>query len=240
MSGLKRTFSIMDQQGPKKKRKQYKQTKLTNQTLLTRLINNRAEKKQLDTVVVDTSTFVSNASNTYVACLNQTAEGDDSVNRTGRSINHSYLEIDFSMYASATMLSALAGQQSSFLGRIAIILDKQPNQALASYASIYEVVSSLNGSALRNVQTYPDRFQVLNTEIIQFSTSQGSFKKKIFINLANRLKGKDQEAKYAATAAAVPGTGAILIAVANDATNVTAGLGNYTMQYFARYRFTDL
>lgn len=237
MSALRRTFSIMDQQGPKKKRKQSKKQLPSSSTLLTRLINNRAEKKQLDVTVTDSATF-SLTTATYVNCLNQVAEGDDSINRTGRSINHKYLEIDFTFGPTAALRVA-AGDGNVVLGRFSIILDRQPNQATASYASIYEVVGALNGSALRNVQVYPDRFVVLATEQIECST-YGAYKKKLFVNLQNRLKGKEQEAKYAATAAAVPGTGAILLAVAFDTCTSSAAAGNFTMTYFSRYRFTDL
>lgn len=217
--------------GPFKRRKiPYKKNyKASLNRRIKSIISKVAERKENDNVFSGNLIALSLTQNTFVGSLNSIAEGSDSNQRIGRSINLASVEMDIS----------LLSNNVSWDGFYAIVLDRQPNSSLPSFSDIFDV-STLGfvnvGIALRNTLSYQDRFVVLKRGEINLNTSVNTqTHDKVFVDLG-RLKGMDRTANYSGSGAVVPNNAAVLVTIAGstNAALSTSFLAN------CKLRFTDM
>lgn len=234
--------------GPfKRRRLPYKKNyKLSLNKRIKQAISGVAEKKELVYFYKDQSLYstggvpsLSTASAVY--CLNNVAEGSDSNQRIGRKITHAYVEIDINVYLTN------AGPPTNLwdAGFWSIVLDRQPNNTVASYNDIYDITSGgitfvSAGLAHRNTIVNQDRFVILRREefsVVSYPQSE-QYHKKVFVDLG-RLRGGDKTATFNGTGANVPNNAAILFTIAGSSGIPSLGLPlNYSVNL--KYRFSDV
>lgn len=216
--------------------------KITSQAL-TRAINSRAEKKYNDLFINDSTTLALGSSNGVLYGLNFIAEGIESNQRIGKSVTHSYLELDI-QFQVATQAIQAAQVGAAFPVRYSIVFDRQPNGAAPAFTDIYDNATITNlTQTYRNVSKFPDRFLVLKSESFDIVLGQTILKKRVYLQLNKILKGRDSETKYNGTTAAVASLshGTLLLAVCCDVGSTTAvGAGVCVFQVGSRYRYTDM
>lgn len=194
-------------------------------TTVRRLMSNIAETKELNTYVAAT-----NASGGYTACINQLGEGDDDNQRNGRNVQPKSVYVDYYVTATTAM--------SEDTGFVACVWDKQPNQATASFATVFDTTSSTPGQAFKLNLANKDRFQVLWIE--PFVRQGGGTSGGNFLNCRNRKwydLRKFTKCEFGGTATAVPSTGALLVCMGsntNSGTNTSAQIA-----YNARFAYND-
>lgn len=203
------------------------------QKMVSQQIERSAEHKQLDNYVTPAAPVNLNTSGT-VDLINGCAEGTANVQRIGRDIKMIYLEIDFTVFLS---IASIPQFDSGF---ISVVLDRQPDFAVAGFSSIYDTSVTAAGSALRNITLYPDRFKVLRR--IEFNLdANGSttFHQKLFVPL-KYLKGMDSHVKFGGTTAAISSIGSNALYLTYGS-NILQTTGNETKFFYTtRVRFIDI
>lgn len=194
-------------------------------TTVRRILSNISETKELNGY-----TAATNTSGGYTACLNQVGEGDDDYQRNGRNIQPKSCYVDY--YISGTT------GLSEDTGFVALVWDKQPNQATATFATVFDTTSSTPGQAFKLNLANKDRFTVLWQE--PFIRQGGGTSGGNPINCRNRkwidLK-KFTKCEFGTNAVAVPSTGAVLLCMGsntNSGTNTSAQIA-----YNARFAYND-
>jgi len=138
-----------------------------------------------------------------VACLNQLTTGTGVQNFLGNQI-----AVKSISYRVELDLPAVAANQVPTSGRVVLIWDKQPNGTLAPFTSIFQAANYL--SYINN--NFRDRFVILRND--QFSLSPNGdqtifFERNVKINMLTTFANLQG-------AAAVPQTGALLLAYIGD------------------------
>lgn len=240
MPSLKRTSTALGKSysvsGGVKKARSSKSTNLSNVVKLKRIIESTFEKKEV--MVYQAAANITDAGATYL--LNGVAQGDDSTNRTGRSITHAYLEVTVAIRAGAGNGAGTIGD----MGFWSLVFDRQPNNSLANFSGgngIYDVTAgNPAGLAQRNTLVLADRFIVLRREdyvIGAPSVDDCVYQMKVYIDLTRALQGQDKNTKFSGTGATVASimTGSLIFAIGGQA----AGAGWPQLNFVSKYRFTD-
>lgn len=199
--------------------------KLTLAAQVRKIMSKAGETKELNTY-----TAATNAAGGYTFCLNQIAEGDDDNQRNGRNIQPKSIYIDY--YISG--VTAL----SEDTGFVACVWDKQPNQATASFATVFDTTAATPGQAFKLNLANKDRFQVLWFE--PFIRQGGGTSGGNAINCRNRKffdLMKFTKCEYGGTAAAVPSTGAVLICMGSNTNSGTTTSAQ--IAYNGRFAYND-
>lgn len=168
MSGysLKRTYNVMSDKvsAPFKKAKVTKKlyrSKESFKTAVRKAI--KAEVKNNDSQPA-ASSVISPAGILFP--LNLIAEGDDINQRQGRKIRMVSVGIK-------SWFSGVTGSPAGDKIRLSLVVDKQPNAALATMADIYDVVGQ-GVISHRQADTYSDRFKVLKEWYMDFCLSSAT------------------------------------------------------------------
>lgn len=184
------------------------------------------EAKYHDTV--DTSQALDAAG--QLILLNGLVPGDGATTRDGQSVKGTYLHIVGDLTLNTNLVQDMV--------RLVIVLDKQPNAAATTWATIYDGTASAAYNALRNINN-GDRFKVLYDKTFALSQNGQAGKHfSIYIPLNKRLSKYYQKTKFNAGTA---GTIADITSNAlyfgfvgeSQATNFS------DIAYTARYRFID-
>ena len=185
--------------------------------LLKSLVN--VEKKFID-VSNSSTAFPTNTTGTLVL-LNGIDAGGTQVQRTGNSIKITSLMLEgfITLNASAT----------NDMCKVSLILDKQPNGAVASWSDIFEVGSGSSATAQRNKLTV-DRFVVLKQFDMTLATAGDTNKK---FKCYEKLSLHEKFSGNGNTIASVY-TNAIYLCFQG---NLSANFSN--ISYFSRIRFVD-
>jgi len=112
------------------------------------------EIKYIDTIIDDVGSSGGN-----VTCLNLVATGTDNTNRIGRKIDIKSVEVKGTYNYTIDTVAA-----ANLITRWAIVLDKQPNGALATFDQIYNTAGGASPWSMRNLD-YIERFDVLAQDL---------------------------------------------------------------------------
>jgi len=189
-----------------------------------------ADHKEIDTYLVDSTGLNSVGT---VALVSGIAEGTGLSQRVGRKVQHGYIMLDIFITS-----GSMSTQYDS--GRISIVLDRQPNQAVAAYGDIYHTTTALAGNSFRDTTENQDRFKVLKNiqYMVAGNASTGSqqiFKHTCFISL-KYLQGLDRNQTFGSNTAASVQSNSILITYGGN--QVAAAFPQIT--YNVKYRYTDV
>lgn len=185
-----------------------------------------------------------NAAQTAVVLLNGVAEGTDYNQRIGRSMTHKYVEVSIGMHSiGATTNTAYPGDY----GFWAIVLDRQPNGALAVFGDIFD---GANGLAHRVTSKNQDRFLIIAREewavggnftpVAATIGASGAvpYHMRRFVDLS-KLKNKDRSTKFQNTSNGIADIdeGALLFVAAST---LSTAASNVLLNCNTKYRFTDV
>ena len=167
-----------------------------------------------------------------VSLINAIITGTDTNNRIGRKLTHRSCNMK-------VLISQSANCTNGDTGFWAVVLDRQPNGALAAFSDIFDTTpGSTLGLAEKNVKLYQDRFKILAMETwIVGPVGQGDpYRKDRWIDLS-KLKGPDATANYNGTGGTIAdlNNGALLFVSAQNASSSP----QVTVAYNANYRYTD-
>jgi len=209
------------------------------------VIQNTAEKKQALTGIAATL----NNAQTVVTLVSGMSQGATGSNRVGDEINYVYFEVNIAAYNSVITTSTPPNGDCGFWS---LILDRQPNGALAAFADIYDdSVGGISGLDFRTSLKNADRFLVLKTEEWSigcgylntagtYSTLSGAepYKCKSFVDM--RKKGNDAKESFNAGT-----TGAITAIDSNAvlfvwASTLTTTNNNTNLLAQVKCRYTDM
>ena len=175
------------------------------------------------------------ATSQSIALMNSVGQGADTNTRIGRKIRHMSCQVRICItgYTTATLADS---------GFWALILDRQPNGALAAFTDMYDTTLGLSGIAPRTILTSQERFKVLATEQWTASAaSQGgsAYICNKYIDMS-KLKGQDGIATFSSgsTGIAAFNSGALLLVYAQNALNGIATPTSYNSSVV--YKFTDV
>jgi len=162
-----------------------------------------AERKTLNTA--STGTILASGATGNTVLVNGISQGDDFFNRDGRSIKVTGLWVQ-----GKVVLNAAATHDTV---KVALVLDKQPNGALASFGTIYDLSVNNGGLAPRLTNTNR-RFKVLRSKMIDLEAAGNqSHSFKFFIKTGMHVS-------YQGTTSAITdiSTNALLLCFAGTAT----------------------
>lgn len=234
--------------GAFKGRRTHKKAKVTVATVK-KLIQGAAEKKEILTDIGSTL----NATQTNVIAVNLIGQGDTVLLRTGVAVQHSYIEVDLGMYNTAGTSTAV-----NFIGDWgfwAIVLDRQPNKALAAYGNIFDnTIAGSLGNNFRLTTDYQDRFRVIAREEYAIGCSYmtdaaavagGSgavpyhIKRYIDLSQLGKTNPLDQRTTFVGAGATIAAinSGALLFVVASA---LSTANNNTTVVGQVKWRFTDI
>lgn len=235
---MKRPSSDFQRPGGKKSYK--RSTEYKTQTDLRRVkraINNVLELKECYPNA-GSFTLSTSGSVTYMSTI---AQGTDINQRVGRTINYHSVVIDVAVNPNATNSNPPAN------GFWAIVLDRQPNGALATFGDIFDIANGLGDPAFahRNTIRFADRFVVLTRRDFasgpQLATDNG-YQCREYLPLASRLRGEDIKMKYQGTSAAITdaATGALLfVSCVSNQFSFNGGGSLPVMTWNSKLRYTD-
>lgn len=211
-------------------------------SMVRKAIGNAAEAKE----VVNQFTQTFNATKVFTTCLNLLTEGTEYNNRVGRSVTHKYVEVSIGLVNSLANTSTAITSQGDY-GFWAIVLDRQPNQGLATFSTIFDESDGLGN---RITYSNQDRFKIICRE--EWSIG-GNFQPPTAANGGtgavpyhihkwvdlSRMQGRDGKAKYTGNAGTIADLdeGAILFVMGSTLTTATA---NTVLTANIKYRYTDM
>lgn len=172
---------------------------------LARLLNRREERKYIETQV----TKGDMPGIGVIGSLIEVGEGTDFNERVGRKIRLVYLQYDF-LANNGTNLTVPYG------GIFHLVLDRQPNNAVPSYADVIDttVTSAVNG--FKNIQLYEERFKILQSFPFYSSGNSGeAYRTRGFIDLSKNPEA-DQVVHYNGSAVGTPNTNNLLLLYASN------------------------
>lgn len=114
---------------------------------LERIILSKTETKYVDTVSNTTAMSVAGST----VALSSVAQGPGTNQRIGNHVT--------SKYVHCRIVVEYAGSPCAF--KLSLVLDKQPNGAVAGYSTIWDLGIAQAALALRSANTYGERFRVL-------------------------------------------------------------------------------
>ena len=167
-----------------------------------------------------------------VSLINAVATGTDVSNRIGRKVTHRNCTMK-------VLVTQGTGCTNGDTGFWAVVLDRQPNGALAAFSDIFDTTNSPTlGLAEKNTRLYQDRFKVLAMEpwVIGPLGQGDPYRKDRFIDMS-KLKSNDATANYNGTGATISdlNNGALLFVAAQSGSQALTS----NVAYNAHYRFSD-
>lgn len=164
---------------------------------------------------------VNNSANTYAQLLNGISEGDDYLNRNGRSILNSSININYTAKVNSSATNTLL--------RLVLICDKKPdNTSAATYLQIYGT-ALVNGHI--NKASEGDRFVIMAKRTIKLNPLSGqSATGSLFYTLTGTHTKYDGTG---GTANDVEKNAYYVVAVSDEATNTP------TLEIYSRFSFFD-
>lgn len=182
-----------------------------------------AERKYVDTILAMTVT-----GSTTGVLLNGVAEGSDNTNRIGRKTLIKSVSIKGQFAISQTDLGSVAFPENGDTVKVAIVLDTQPNGALAAITDVWTTGGPFAHRNLDNIE----RFQVLQEDIYSVGLTGPNA-------VAHQRYSKvDIPVRYTGTAAAIANitTGSLIMFVLdNNGSGANQGIFNG----ITRVVFTD-
>ena len=175
------------------------------------------------------------ATSQSIVLMNSVGQGADTNTRIGRKIRHMSCQIK-------VCISSLTASTLSDSGFWSLILDRQPNGALAAFTDIFDTTAGLSGLAPRTILTSQERFRVLATEQWRIGASGQGAEPYIYNRYIDmsKLKGQDAIATFSSGAAGIAAfnSGALLLVYGQNALNV---IGTATqVNSSVVYKFTDV
>lgn len=168
-----------------------KKTMHVNKKMLQAVMKKGMETKYLDTAVGVTDP--TNAGDVFT--LSNVGEGTDFNTRIGRKIAPKYLQYRLQFQTGAGS-AALPVQWCAHF-----VLDRQPNNATPTYATVFDTSVSAATYAMKNVANYQERFKILKDHRGYVSTSISS--ETCFVEGYIDLS-REENVMYLSSAAAVP------------------------------------
>lgn len=208
--------------------------------MVRRAIGSACEAKE----VLNQFNFTFNATTNITQALNLIAEGNDYNARIGRSITHKYLEISLGIINQPTTTNVTG---TGDYGRWAIVLDRQPNGALATFNVIFDSATGL-GNRITSINQ--DRFKIIASEEFSVATvfSPGAagvgasgaapYHIRRYVDLS-KLKGQDARTKFQGSTANITDVDEGVLLFCMGTTLSTATL-NTLLNANIKYRFTDM
>lgn len=168
--------------------------------------------------------------------LNSIAEGDDYNNRTGRRISGVGVYMDIIVDGPSTTTA-------NDFGFMAVVLDKQPNASLPTFATIFDISTANPGQAFKNSFSRGDRFEVLWLQPVATAFQAGAsvgntLSTPSHIRHYIPLKGNAAKTLYNSANAEVPNTGALILC-AGSFNNSATSTDNWRWSYNVKYTFVD-
>lgn len=159
---------------------------------LERMILNKSESKYIDQVAQNAG--LSNSGNTNAISL--IAQGTAQNQRIGNHITPMYL------YAKVCFeINPLATSTQNYTCKFDLILDRQPNGALAPFSTIFDSAVSDAALALRAMGTSGSRFKVLKTVTADLNVGGNQIvSREMYVDLT-RLAPQDRTCEYQTSAA---------------------------------------
>lgn len=166
------------------------------------------------------------------------ATGTDATNRLGRKISYKHAQLSVVLRCVGT------GSTTNASGNFWVVYDRQVNGAVPGFFSAFTYAnSSQHGSALKNTQTFHERFKVLAKKEFSLSSlvsgqNNTIQREDIFIPLDKVLRGRDRCQNFNGVGATIGDvdTGAIYIVTGIDGSVGTASLD---MTCYSKVRFID-
>jgi hypothetical protein len=236
---MKRPYSDSQRPGAKKSFK--KSTEYKVQTNFRRIKRSIANVLELKEVYPNAGAAALSTSGT-VTYMSGIPQGTEINQRVGRTINYHSVVIDVAVNPNA-LSTAPPGN-----GFWAIVLDRQPNGALATFGDIFDLANGLGDPAFchRNTIRYADRFVVLIRADFasgQQTATLNGYQCKEYIHLASRLRGEDVKSKYQGTSALISdaATGALLFVscLSNQSAFNGGGINPPQITWNSKLRYTD-
>lgn len=191
-----------------------------------RILDKRVEQK-----FIDTTTNITLSATSYVQTLNVIGEGTDYNTRIGRHIAAKAIMIDIT-FLPGTVANVASNAD---YGIIALVWDKQPNGAVATYANIFSGPTAQPFPNMNN----SDRFKILKLENFYIQPkfdAAGSLESPSFQEPAKRrwyVPLRDMDVEYGSST--TPTTGSVYLCVGG-----TAPSSPSQFYYNARFLFTDM
>ena len=202
---------------------------------LVRAIN--PEKKEKESLFLPNFYNLTTATQTFVAPINQIANGSLLQERIGRKIRHASINVNAYAIAKATM-------QTPDCGFLCLVLDRQPNGAVPAFGDIFDITALPNNSGLapRTTLTYQERFKVLwrkDWTCNAWSNAQ-AWTCHDFVDLS-KMSGPDATTNYGGTTTSMGdiNSGAIYM-IGAQSSYFQSVSGAIDFRCHVKYRFTDM
>lgn len=169
--------------------------------------------------------------------LSSLAQGTDYNQRIGNHVYSKYVHFRIAIGFPA----APAATPENYVYRFSVVLDKQPNGALASYSTIWDLGTTDGAVSLRAASTYGDRFRILKEVEGALSNNGPQIAyHDCFVNL-EMLDEKFRRAEYLTSAAGVAAWASNQILFACSVANLTGAAENNppVITYNVRYAYKD-
>lgn len=219
--------------GPKKYRRgKYAKAK----PLIAQIRDALAESKEVLTALSVVGQATVTAAGAYVVLINSSTQGAEYNQHVGRQATHKYVEVD------VTIANDGGATPKGDAGFWSIILDRQPNGALAAYSDMYDgSVVAVAGNMFRNTQTNQERFKVIAHEEFAVGpavTGSIPYRCHRYIDLS-KLSGGDEKLSLNATGGGIATIdhGALLF---TWGTTLSTATNTSTLTGQSKYRFTDM
>lgn len=188
-------------------------SRLTNELKLARLMSGNEERKYLDNYNNDATGATT--SGTLVG-LNSIAEGTDFNQRIGRKVRAKYLEYDVAFTPGSTQV--LTANYTW-----AIVLDRQPNNALPTYANVFDTsVITTKPFTFKNVAQFQERFKIIKQVVGQVQVGSSGFatgnecRCKGYLPLISTQGKKDDIIHWSGSGSGVPNTNNYVFIYSSD------------------------
>lgn len=226
-------------------KRESKRAKTSAETIVSKGLQGNAVRQQLEKIILAKSEtkFVTNANIGFsMAPLGQTvalstiAQGTNFNQRIGNHVTSKYVHFRICVQIGA----AATGTSADCCYRFSVVLDKQPNGALATFGTIWDTAVADGALALRNAAQYGDRFRVLKEVhgTINYNGNSVSFHDE-YINL-EMLDEKFRRAEFLSSGATVGDWSSNQILFAFACGDAGAGPTPVpTISYNVRYAYKD-
>lgn len=231
--GIKRTFSVSEAYAPSAKRRKAA-SKI--QKFMKRTVGNKYRQASagVPELKYNDSTLNVGTSNAGGSQLITTiAQGSDNTERIGRKITNKALQYDIAYANGTTDLGNTTPWPENYAAaKFAIVWDKQPNGALATWADVYNTTTNVVTPMCFKNYNNIDRFDILAVEDITICVSGPNAERRsryIPLSLETRFDGTGS------TVADIQ-SGALIIVYAD---NNASGAGQATLQGRLRILYSD-
>lgn len=184
---------------------------------------NQEERKYLDNNLASADP----TSSGLVVGLINIAEGTDFNQRVGRKVKLMYIQYD--LIVTSTAVAPLPVVPTGY--NFHIVLDRQPNNSLATIGQVLDTTVTPAVSAMKNIGQYAERFKILKTVkglLYTGNTENCRFNGYVKLNTNQR----DSQCQFLSSAAASPTVNNILLVFAqNGGANACIFDGNLRVVY---------